>query len=500
MKRQDYKLQWASKDLGQSTRVALGDVNGDGIINIVAGTAADVGSSHLHVFRFQGKTYHQLAKASLGDYKTRCIKTYDIDRDGRDEIIIGTQRGLCLYVMSGSSLSKVSEISFGGEVTSIVIADIDSDGHFEIIVAVSGKPNIYIVRYQNRRLVLVRQESFPHKVWAVACGDTDGDGHKELVIKCHAPRGSTIYVLSFVGGRRREKWSRTFHDGRRNFLVVDDLNKDGRCEIVFGCSSKKVRIIRYGDSGYDVFWESPSLAQDPVDVAVYDVDGDGGREVAIICLGHIYIYGWKKNTLILEWTQVIPNGVCCIKTGELNHKGYGEVVLGTIYGYIYVMEPRRDPHRGKLWVGKVQTIVQDTVEIPTGKPDAERGIEAKARFSIDEVKVIYDKVIVDGTVYAKILYVAALPSQPVHFFEASFPFMDFIHLYGAEPGMEALVHFKTEHINVDAVSPRRIKVTILFEMIVKLVSFYHHDHYHKDHYYKDHFHGHYPHHGHYPDP
>jgi len=48
------------------------------------------------------------------------------------------------------------------------------------------------------------------------------------------------------------------------------------------------------------------------------------------------------------------------------------------------------------------------------------------------------------------------PSRCI-FFEASFPFMDFIHLYGAEPGMEALVHFKTEHINVDAVSPRRIQ-------------------------------------------
>jgi hypothetical protein len=107
-------------------------------------------------------------------------------------------------------------------------------------------------------------------------------------------------------------------------------------------------------------------------------------------------------------------------------------------------------------------------------------VEAKARFSIDEVRVIFDKVIVDGEVTAKILYVAALPSQPVHFFEATFPFLEFIHLYGADPGMEALVFFKTEHINVGATGPRHIKITILFEMAVKLLPgyHYHHDYYH----------------------
>lgn len=41
--RQAYQLEWASKDLGQESRVALGDVNGDGRINIIAGTTAASG-------------------------------------------------------------------------------------------------------------------------------------------------------------------------------------------------------------------------------------------------------------------------------------------------------------------------------------------------------------------------------------------------------------------------------------------------------------------------
>jgi hypothetical protein len=217
-------------------------------------------------------------------------------------------------------------------------------------------------------------------------------------------------------------------------------------------------------------WESHDLGQDPRDTAVFDIDGDGQNELVIVGISSVQIFGRRGKTLALEWNHTIPNGVICVAAGELNQRGLGEIVIGTVYGYIYVMEARRDLQRGKLWVGKVQAIIQDTVEIPPGKPDAARGIEASARFSIDEVKVLWDKVIVGGEVTAKILYVAALPSQPVHFFEAGFPFLEFVHLYGADPGLEALVFFKVEHINVDVISPRRIKITVLFEMIVKLIK------------------------------
>jgi hypothetical protein len=267
-----------------------------------------------------------------------------------------------------------------------------------------------------------------------------------------------------------EKWSGNIPDADKDFIVVDDFDGDGRDEIIFDCTDSTVKILRFSDGIYEIMWGCPALDQDPKDVAVFDVDGDGQRELVIVCLNTVYIYGWKGRSIVLEWKQTIPNGVICVEVGELNQRGLGEICLGTVYGYIYVMEARRDMQRGKLWVGKIQAIVQDTVDIPTGKPDAERGVEARATFTVDEVKVLCDKVIVDGEVTAKILYVAALPSQPVHFFEATFPFLQFVHLYGAEPGMEALVFFKVEHINVDVVSPRRVKVTILFEMLVKLVE------------------------------
>lgn len=485
--RETYHLEWASKDLGQETRVAVGHISPGGGVNIAAGTCAAQGDSYLYVFRFDGKHYHQLARISLGKDDTRCIKVCDIDRDGRDEIILGTNRAIIIFKMRGKELIKISEIVAEGEIISIAALDIDRDGKVEIIASVKGKAKVLICRYDGR-LVLVKSEMFKGTVYCLSAGDTDGDGWPELVVKVQSSKGCIIYVCSFKDNRLTEKWSRSFHDADRNVILVADIDKDGKCEIIFDCERRKVKVLRHRGRDYDTFWESASLEQDPRDLSVFDIDNDGQCELIIACLSTVYIFGWNQGRIIPEWTQTIPNGVICCETAELIKNGFGEIVLGTFYGYIYVIEARRDKKRGKLWVGKVQAIVQDVVTIPDGKPDAERGVEAKATFSIGKVKVIPDKVIVDGDVNAKILYVAALPSQPVHFFQASFSFLEFIHLHGAEPGMEALVFFNVEHINVDVVSPRRIKVTILFEMLVKLIPFFDDDHYHhggKKHYYDD---------------
>jgi len=498
--RQAYQLEWASKDLGQESRVALGDVNGDGRINIIAGTTAASGhQSNLYVFQYRGNTYHQLAKTSLENNDTHWLGCHDLDRDGIHEIIVGCTRGIHIYKMRQGKLVKIAESDELKEtVTCIAVADIDKDGKYELIAVVKGKPRIYVFRF-DKKLILVKTEAIKHPVFCVACGDTDGDGFPELVVKTHGRHGCTLYILSFKGGKIHEKWSSHISDASDGFLRVEDFDLDGKYEIVLDCTESRVRVLRCSGNIYQNFWDSPKHVEGVKDVAIYDIDGDGKKELIVVCLSNVYIYSWKSGTIVMEWQHTVPNGAFCVVAGELNQKGYGEIVIGTIYGYIYVFEARRDMQRGKLWVGRVQAIIQDTVTIPDGKPDAARGVEAQAKFSVDKVKVMCDKVIVDGEVTAKVLYVAAFPTQPVHFFQATIPFLEFIHLHGASPGMEALVYFNVEHISVDVVSPRRIKITILFEMLVKLVPFFHDHHdYHDHHKHHDHY-DHHDHHKHHDD-
>ncbi|MDD4569501.1 MAG: FG-GAP-like repeat-containing protein, partial [Tepidanaerobacteraceae bacterium] len=380
--RQAYQLEWASKDLGQESRVALGDVNGDGNINIIAGTTASSGQqSNLHVFQYRGQSYHQLARTSLGNNDTHWIGCHDIDKDGIDEIIVGCTTGIYVYKMRGSKLVKIAEsVDIKETIICIAIADIDRDGKYEIIAVVKGKPRIFIFRYDGR-LVLWKSEIIEQQVYCVAVGDTDGDGYPEVVVKTHGQRGCILYVLSFKDGKRHEKLRSHLPDADKAFLAVDDFDLDGKCEIVFDCTGRKVRVMRHIGGGYKPFWDSPPHSQSVKNIAIYDIDGDGQKELIVVCLSNVYIYSWKSGKIIQEWNQTVPNGDFCITAGELNQKGYGEIVVGTVYGYIYVFEARRERHHGKLWMGKIQAIIQDTVTIPDGKPDATRGVEAKAKFS-----------------------------------------------------------------------------------------------------------------------
>jgi len=502
MERRNYQLQWSSKDLGNETIIDIGNIKGDGSPIIAAGATSERSSkgSNLYLFQHFGNSYHQISDTPIADKGIYCIKVFDIDRDGADEIIVGCGRNIYIYKYQANRLVRICESDiFPGNVISIAIGDIDRDGKLEIVISIKGSKKIFIYRYDGK-LIFVKESVFDYTVCSVAIGDTDGDGRLEVVVKTR----NIIYVMEFTDGKHRKKWHTHITGSKDRFLIVKDFNKDGICEIICESRGRKIIVIGHRHGNYRTIWESEYLDEDCEDGAVYDIDGDSRNELVIICLSTCYIFGWKGEGIILEWTQTIPNGAICIVAGEFGKKGLGEIIIGTIYGYIYVVEARHNRHIDHMWVGKVQSIIQDTVEIPANKPDAERAVEANVRFSVDEVTVIKDKVIVAGDVAAKILYVANLPSQPVHFFQANFPFLTFIHLHGAKPGMGATAFFNVEHIKVMSAGPRTIKITILFEMSVKLIPCYHHTppcyppHHHAPPSHPPHHGPHYPpHHGHY---
>jgi LysM repeat protein len=118
---------------------------------------------------------------------------------------------------------------------------------------------------------------------------------------------------------------------------------------------------------------------------------------------------------------------------------------------------------------KAQNIVKSDVDLPPGKPNIEQIIKVEGRVNNAtlEVKIIDDKVIIEGDLEVGILYVAAVeepPLQPVHFAEVTVRFTQFVEIPGAKEGMSKLVRVEVEAIR----GRRKDENTITVEAILQI--------------------------------
>jgi hypothetical protein len=232
-------------------RVATGDVNGDGVLDIITGAGAG-GSPHVKVF--DGNTGTQLA-GSIGSFLAYnrnfaggvFVASADVDRDGFSDVITGpgSGGGPHVRVYSGRDGKEIAGFfAFGGSFrggVQVATADVNGDGGVDIVAApgAGGGPHIRVFDAQSGVALpgtigsfFAYDAGFTGGVY-VAAGDLNGDGHAD-VITAPASQGGP-HVRGFSGADGRElvslfAYAPAFLAGVRVASV--DVDGDGRADIV----------------------------------------------------------------------------------------------------------------------------------------------------------------------------------------------------------------------------------------------------------------------------
>ena len=191
--------------------IALGDLDGDGIDEIIAGAGVG-GGPHIRVFDQLGNQkltpgFFAYAENFRGGVN---VATGDIDKDGMDEIIAGAGKGggPHIRVFEGSGdLKPIQFFAFhpdfrGG--INVAAGDFDGDGKDEIVAsqASEGEAWVKVYRYNNNQDILGQFNAYGSGVEIgthIAVSDIDLDGIAEIVTGAGYGGGPHIRIFEGNG-------------------------------------------------------------------------------------------------------------------------------------------------------------------------------------------------------------------------------------------------------------------------------------------------------------
>src|SRR5262245_15909234 len=253
-------------------RVALGDVNGDGVLDIITGPGPGGGP---HVRIWDGATLTEIHGFFAYDPAFAggvYVAAGDVNGDGRADIITGAGAGGGPHVRiwDGATLTEIAGFfaynpAFPGGVT-VAAGDGDGDGGADIITGAGpgGGPHVRVWNGTDLSEIggfFAYNPAFPGGV-SVAAGDIDGDGLADIITGAGPGGGPHVRV-----------WSGATFSELGGFFAYDpaypggvevsltDLDRDGRNEIATG-PMNGVPIVRlWTGTTFTLFGEY--LAFDP---------------------------------------------------------------------------------------------------------------------------------------------------------------------------------------------------------------------------------------------
>ncbi len=319
--------------------ITAGDVNGDGVLDVIASTYA--------------KTvwYENLGNWNFGqniiiDWEpSNDIKHDDLDGDGDLDIVcaLGDADRIAWYENDGTGdfAAGIYLTNFFSRPSSVDLADTDNDGDLDVIAAARDEKRVIEIKNNgngNFGSEMTLTDDFNEDSYkVVASNDIDGDGFKDVVI---SGDGKTAWLQNMGNGSYSSEQVAISRDILSpNATYTADLDNDGDLDVL-SSSSGDDKIAWYENLGNGSFSDQNVISVQcsyATNVRAADLDGDGFVDIIATC-SNLYNnshYGqiiWYQNdgngNFLMEQKLTDVTGVSSFELSDIDADGDMDIIAG----------------------------------------------------------------------------------------------------------------------------------------------------------------------------
>ncbi len=227
-----------------SSAIALGDIDGDGDLDIVVGNAFNSYTTNAttpnRVYTNDGSGVFSDSGQALGLSNTRAVALGDLNGDGDLDLVVGNA-GMAnwVYFNNGSGTFTESAVNSvlaaeSAFTSSLALGDVDADGDLDLVVGnLNAVSKIYLNDNNTGIFVESPQVLAFGSTTSVILADLDGDTDLDLVLG-NSDASSLIYINDGTGAFTEHATSSALGSFNLQAMAIGDLDGDNDPDLVTG--------------------------------------------------------------------------------------------------------------------------------------------------------------------------------------------------------------------------------------------------------------------------